>query len=73
MGTEKKEFKTIKYFRANQLAGIDKTIEAETVLLASSPEDNVAVLLSINSPVKVEKAVNITKGGFGKIKELIPA
>lgn len=67
-----KKFHTIKYYKANQLTNINSTPEATTLLKNSSPENNIAVLLSINSPVKIERAVNITKDGFTKIRELIP-
>ena len=69
---ENKEFKTIKYFRASQLENVNKTSEATASLDGASPEDNIAVLLAITNPLKIEKAVNITKEGFGKIQELIP-
>lgn len=67
------EFKTIKYFKASQLANVDKSRGARTVISNSDGEDNIAVLLKITNPLKIEKAVNITKEGFNKIRELIPA
>lgn len=69
--TEKK-FETIRYFKASQLQGIEKSSGANTVILNSDNEDNIAALLTITNPVVIEKAVNITKDGFEKIRELIP-
>jgi len=63
-------YKTIKYFKASQLSDISKS-EANKIIQNSDPNDNVAVLLSINSPIKAEKAVNITKDGFEKVRELV--
>jgi hypothetical protein len=68
----KEEYKTIRYFKAEQLKDIAKSEEANSVLSSSSPQDSIAVLLTITNPAKIEKAVNITKGGFGKIKDLVP-
>lgn len=70
--TEKQEYKTIKYFKASQLGKILKSEEAEQVINNADSEDNIAVLLTITNPAKVEKAANITKEGFGKLKEIIP-
>ncbi|MBS3096902.1 hypothetical protein J4480_05695 [Candidatus Woesearchaeota archaeon] len=64
-------YKTIKYFKASQLSDISKSEEANKIIQNSDPNDNVAVLLSINSPIKAEKAVNITKDGFEKVRELV--
>ena len=71
---DNKEFKTIKYYKAKQLASItiNKSDEAKQVLEESLPEDNVAVLLSITNLLKIEKVANLTKGGFNKVKDLIP-
>ena len=66
-----KEYQTIKYYKAKQLADIEQTSEATEVLNVASDEDDIAVLLKITNPLKIEKAVNITKGGFSQIKELI--
>jgi len=72
MADEKLNYKTIKYFKAGQIKSLtNRTPEASSVISESSDNDNMAVLLSINSPVKIEKAVNITKGGFAKVKELV--
>jgi len=68
-----KEFKTIKYFKASQLEGVAKSSEAHAVISISDAGDNMAVLLTITNPLQIEKAVNITKGGFSQIKQLIPA
>lgn len=66
------KFFTIKYFKAGQLAQVDKTPEARALINASNADDNIAVLLSVNSPVRIERAVNVTRDGFRKIRELAP-
>lgn len=63
--------KTIRYFPASKLANVSKSSEAAKVISSSSDSDNIAVLLSITNPVIVEKAVNITKEGFDKIRMLV--
>lgn len=67
------EFKTIKYYKASQLTGVAKSSEADTIISSSDGDDSIAVLLTITNPLQIEKAVNITKEGFDKIRELIPA
>ena len=69
---EEKEYQTIKYYKAKQLAEIEKSEEATEELKGAQDEDSVAVLIQITNPLKIEKAVNITQGGFSKVKELIP-
>ncbi len=64
-------FQTIKYFKASQLAVVDKSSEAAAIISGSNGDDSIATLLTVTNPVKVEKAVNITKEGFGKIRDLI--
>lgn len=71
MANEK--FQTIKYFKAEQLSAISKSSEADAVISNSNREDSIAVLLTITNPVMIDKAVNITKEGFNKIRTLIPA
>jgi len=66
-----KKFQTIKYFKAIQLANVEKSSEATTVISDSNDEDSIAVLLTVTNPAKVEKAVNITKEGFNKIRTLV--
>lgn len=65
------KFQTIKYFKAIQLKDVDKTSEAAQTISNSGDEDSIAVLLTITNPAKIEKAVNITKEGFDKIRTLI--
>ena len=65
------KFQTIKYFKALQLNTVDKSSEAAAVISNSNGEDSIAVLLTVTNPVKIEKAVNITKEGFDKIRTLI--
>ena len=67
----KSNYRTIKYFKANQLSDVSKTEQASQTIKNCDPNDNVAVLLSINSPIKIEKAVNITKDGFERVRELV--
>ena len=67
-----RKFETIKYFKASQLQGIEKSSGASAVISSSDGEDSMAVLLTITNPVVIEKAVNITKDGFEKIRELVP-
>ena len=66
------KFETIRYFKASQLSEIEKSSEAAAVISTSNNEDNIAVLLTITNPAVAKKAVNITKDGFDKIRELIP-
>ncbi len=68
----KSVYKTIKYYKAKQLSNIQKSKDAEQVIIGASEEDNIGVLLTITNPLKIERAVNLTKGGFGKIRELVP-
>ncbi|MEX0596616.1 MAG: hypothetical protein WD512_08955 [Candidatus Paceibacterota bacterium] len=65
------KFQTIKYFKASQLSEVAKSSEASEVISTSNAEDSIAVLLTITNPAKVEKAVNITKDGFDKIRTLV--
>jgi len=67
------KFQTIKYFKASQLGGVSSSSEAAQVISNSGSEDSIAVLLTITNHVMIEKAVNITKEGFNKIRTLIPA
>ena len=67
------KFQTIKYFKALQLNSVDKSSEAAQVISNSNGEDSIAVLLTITNPVRIEKAVNITKEGFDKIRSLVNA
>lgn len=66
------KFQTIKYFKALQLDTVDKSSEAAEVISNSDGEDSIAVLLTVTNPAKIEKAVNITKEGFDKIRTLVP-
>lgn len=68
---ERSEYRTIKYYKASKLASIDKSPVAEEVLKLAAAQDNIAVLIAITNPLKIEKAVNITKGGFSQVKELV--
>lgn len=68
---QKEQYKTIRYFKAKQLASLTKSVEANEVISRASPEDNFAVLLSINSPAMVEKAINLTTEGFNKVRDLV--
>lgn len=70
---ENEEFKTIKYFKASQLREVDKSSGADSIISNSDDEDNIATLITITNPLKIEKAVNLTKEGFDKIRELIPS
>ena len=45
------KFETIKYFKASQLQGIEKSSGASAVISSSDGEDNMAVLLTITNPV----------------------
>lgn len=70
---EEKEYRTIRYYKANKLINILKSEEAEKVIKdASVEDDDVAVLLRITNPLEIEKAVNVTKEGFAQIKKLVP-
>lgn len=71
---ERTEFKTIKYFRAEQISKLENSSdEAKSVISKALPTDSIAVLLIVTNPAKIEKAVNITKEGFDKIRSLVTA